>query len=156
MKFKCKNCGKVSSAEEINNATIKQFGNDIVLIEDVCGHDEADFICPKCNKCLSDTEFEINLSQQKINTLELIEKLNLLSPYGITITNNELNDEDMNDDNKEMNEIRTQKTKEWQVTTHFNQMWSDISYTSYNKDLDSALREAIDWYKGMEDIINKE
>lgn len=45
--FKCEKCNEISSADDINNATKKYFGEDI---EPITGDKwDGDYMCPKCN-----------------------------------------------------------------------------------------------------------
>jgi len=89
-----------------------------------------------------------------MNTQELIAELNSLSPYGIRISNNDCSQKDFDDalDNEDssLDDIEYYKTKAWKVTTFFNPKFTDISYTTYNKDLNLALKEAIEWYKDID------
>ena len=89
-----------------------------------------------------------------MDTQELIAELNSLSPYGIRISNNDCNEKDfddaLEDDNdSKLNNIEHYKTKEWKVTSYFNPKFTDISYTTYDKDLNLALKEAIEWHKNL-------
>lgn len=49
--YKCEECGEVSSDENINNATIEYFGDNIEPITG-CKYD-GDYMCPKCKKVIS-------------------------------------------------------------------------------------------------------
>lgn len=89
-------------------------------------------------------------------TQELIDELNLLSPYGIGITNNSCHedyfygslDNSKALDNNSLDKLVSHyKSKEWKVTSYFNPEIEDISYSSYNENLDLALMEVIDWCK---------
>lgn len=76
----------------------------------------------------------------------LIQELNKLSKYGVTITNQNV-DKDF-DTALEMDDNDLKNVKvEWRVTSYFNPIFGDMSYSAFNKDLKLALQEVIDWLK---------
>ena len=70
-----------------------------------------------------------------MDTLELINKLNSLSPYGVNITNSSFEESDSSFEIVNISDIQNIKTKEWKVTSIFNPLLGDISYSVSDKDL---------------------
>jgi hypothetical protein len=54
--YKCEECEQISSADDINNATIKYFGEGIEPITGV--KYDGDYMCPKCNTLICGECFE--------------------------------------------------------------------------------------------------
>lgn len=93
----------------------------------------------------------INNDEAKIMTIEqLINKINKLSKYGVCITNNDARQEDIDDIECALDDMRHIKTN-WQVTSYFNEKFGEISYTSKNEDLKLALQEVYEFL--IENII---
>lgn len=54
--YKCFECGKISSAEDIDNSTKNYFGGDIESITSI-NKVGSDFICPKCKEIVEGSCF---------------------------------------------------------------------------------------------------